>query len=180
MAKKVAGTMKLQCASLDLGLEKLAWAVRDGDREIEPVLQRRKQVFAALIPEARRMGCSLCHALRHPAKPVTQELVDITLQFIEDVGNPGCGLMLTVVLDELQDLDPAAVLTPFLEELAVLRIHYEPALGIRFAGDDQQRWAQYLKENEYTGDVVFAPAAGALPVFAAELPRIASDQATYW
>ncbi len=174
-------SLELGCASVDLGLDRLAWpnaAERFADLDVE--MERRRDIMTALLPEAHRLGCRMSLSLRHPWPPISERVTELSLDLLERVGNHDCGLMLNTVIDELEQLTPEQALAPFLERLTVLRLHYEPVLGVRLYEDDQAAWSRFLLQNGYEGQVVFAPVFEHAAGFAAELERLAPQIWEHW
>jgi len=175
-------SLELQCAAIDLALDRLFFgpAGPADAAAAQAWLAKRRAVLAALMPEAQRLGCRLCVRLRQPLPPPVAAAAGLTLRLLNEFGHPDCRLLLNVVVDELADLDPAAVLGPFLGELEVLRLRYEPALGVRLTPLAQQAWAAYLRANGYAGGVVFAPAVASQEAFQQELRRLGGEAAQCW
>jgi hypothetical protein len=174
-------SLDLTCASLDLGVDRLSWPNADTRYEsVDAELKRREEILKALLPEAQSLGCRLCLSLRHPCPPITRQLTDLTLQLLSDIGRPECRLMLNVVIDELPSMSADEVLAEFIEQAAVIRLHYEPILGVRMYGEEQQNWADYLSGHKFDGQVIFAPSVDNVATFGAELERLAPQIWEFW
>jgi hypothetical protein len=172
-------SLELTCATLDLALDRLVWSP-PANGAIAAGLTARCDLLGSLMPEAQRLGCRLCVSLRYPLPTVIQDAASLTLQLLDQFGHPDCRLMLNVIVDELPTLDPATVLEPFRKWLHVLRIRYEPALGIHLTPADQRQWRAYLHEREFDGLVVMAPVLGSTDAFRAELRRLGPEIAQFW
>ncbi len=168
-------SFKLSHVALDLAVERLAWTPTG-----EAGLETRLEILTALLPAAERLGCKLCIPLRQPLPSPIRKAADLTLKLLAELKQPGCGLLLNVVVDELADRAPAALLAPFMETLEVLRLQYEPGLGLRPEAQMQPEWPAYLREQKFGGLVVWAPGVGDVGQFERELARLTPQLRQYW
>ena len=103
------------------------------------------------------------------------------LRLVEHVMHPSCGVAAELFPEELDAREaPADVLKAVYPHLAVLRLHYDPALGIRLREDFHARWANCLQEHSFRGVLVFAPAVHGFTLFRNEYLRLKDAVETFW
>ena len=164
MLEWVAG-MDARVCTLDLGVERAPM----GD---SAALEPHARMLKTLLPTAAQYQMRLCLPLRlPPARSLTMNRRIGSL--VRKVMHPSCGLTIEFYPDEYgSGPGPMEVLQPIYPHVAAIRIHYEPALGLRLSDQLHTYWAESLRVHGYNGVVVFCPVITGLPLWRSELQRL--------
>ena len=147
-----AAMLNIEYAVIQLGVDRIASGALDAE------LTARCKLLRSLMALAETHEITVCVPVSLPAPAYRRDLLARTVRLIQEVMHPKCRLALDLRPDELPaDFEPADFLRTHGPSIAVLRFHYEPALGLGFTADSQAEWADAVRREHYQGDIVFCP-----------------------
>lgn len=148
-----AAAAEVPAVTLDLGIESgsdEAW--QNG------LQQHRIEFLAALMPMAEAREIILCIALRIPTSDAQTLINQRGIQLANEIMHPNCQLTLDIFPSELpEDFDLAALVKDYHFKVAVLRLNYEPHLGLRVPPEKLRRWCTALQLQTHRGSLCFDP-----------------------
>lgn len=170
-----AAALDIRYIGLGVGIERVSLGA------LEPALERRTQVLRSLMPLAEAQEIITCIPVRMPAPGMSNVGLQHSVRLVHEVMHPNCRLALDVFVDEFEpDFKPNTVIKDYCFSLALIRFHYEPALGITFPLEQQREWAKALRWLGYRGGVVFCPQVSGPEMLRGEVERLAPVVAAHW
>lgn len=165
-----AAAMSVRTATLDFGL-----AV-DTDTNWNDALDRRVELLLSLMPLAEALEIVLCVDLRVPVTRGNDIINARGVRLANEIMHPNCQLTLNVFPFDLpEDFDLAGLVKQYLFKVAVLRINFEPALGLRPLPEHLTEWYQALQRQNYRGSICFCPNVESPESCQREFEQLATD-----
>ncbi|HCN09838.1 MAG TPA: hypothetical protein DIT01_18085 [Lentisphaeria bacterium] len=168
-----AAAMSVRTATLDFGL-----AVNT-DTNWNDALDRRVELLLSLMPLAEALEIVICVDLRVPVTRGNDIINTRGVRLANEIMHPNCQLTLNVFPFDLpEDFDLAGLVKQYLFKVAVLRINFEPALGLRPLPEHLTEWHQALQRQNYRGSICFCPNVESPESCQREFERLAADLGT--
>ncbi|NQZ66643.1 MAG: hypothetical protein HRT89_01110 [Lentisphaeria bacterium] len=175
---KRSTSLDVKTISFDPGLEFLLWPGME-EMNVEKNTLSRRRLIKTFLTTIREQSVSLAIPLRIPMPRVARHAGDFMLKFLKSLKAKKTSLMLNVYYDELKD-DAPEQLDDYLSKTSVIRIFYEPELGVIPDDAFHTSWASYLVSKKYKGSVVFAPKITRESNSAGELSDLAGRIRQFW
>ena len=165
-----AAAMSVRTATLDFG-----FAV-NADTKWNDAYDRRVELLLSLMPFAEALEIDLCVDLRVPVTHSDDIINGRGVRLANEIMHPNCQLTLDVFPFDLpEDFDLASLVKQYLFKVAVLRINFEPALGLRPLPERLTQWHQILQQQNYRGSICFCPDIESPESCQREFEQLAAD-----
>lgn len=152
----LAGRYNIKYFSFDLGLD----AIRAGT-EIKEISLRAK-LLESLTPSLKKAGITLCQPIRFPKTFPGSEEWRLATMLVTAVMHENVCTEINVFPAEVNNSRVGSLLKKTFYTTKLIRFRYEPALENKFSADMHTFWAESLKAQGFTGDLVFTPVVESL------------------
>lgn len=167
-------SFEIHYLTLDLGLNRVG-----GRAAVD--LEARCELLRSLLKLADAHELTLCIPLRIPACDPLDPKERFALQLVNEIMHPCCRLVLDIFPEELPpDFDPKRCLKDYHYSVAEIRLHYEPALGIRLDGPTVAAWAKAVRWHNFRGLFVFSPVLSSAEQLLAENRHLEQLMREHW
>ncbi len=168
-----AGRYNIKYLNFDLGLD----TIRDG-YEIQEITVRAK-LIQSVMQIADQKGVTLCQPIRFPkAFPGSQQWKYVSMLINAVMHKRFCS-EINIFPEEVTKSKVSGLLKKNFYGAHLIRFRYDPVHGSGMTDEMHTFWSESLKEQGYSGDLVFVPASETSMALKKELERLKSLHSVY-
>jgi hypothetical protein len=164
---RLAGRYNIKYLNLDLGLD----SIHNG-YEIQEITVRT-QLLEPLIEVLEEEGVTICQPIRFPKTFPGSEEWKFAIMLVSSVMHARFCIEINIFPSEVNNSKPASLLKNIYYSAKLIRFRYDSAVGANFTSDMQEFWAESLRQQGFSGDLVFCPT-----VEGEEMLKIATEDAS--